>query len=152
MNPLLCTIVIWCGMHYATPAWMKKQVPTWMWSRYEIFIVPYGTPLAVVDPDVDYQTTALVGFSAGGIDVLKNYDSRYAFVGLIDPSTRPSFLKGAYRNTAIVYNPSVWGNTNKSLVPMAERIKATGGNAERVQLSHSDIPKYFFNKHFKNYD
>jgi hypothetical protein len=152
MNPLICTIIVWGGMHYATPKWMEKQIPDWMWSEYEILIAPYGTSLSVIDPTIDYETTALIGFSAGGIDVLKNYDSRYAFIGLIDPSTRPSFLNGTYDNAAIVYNPSVWGTTNKSLRPMADRINATGGDAERVQLKHSDIPKYFFNKHFKQHD
>jgi len=64
MNSALCTLIIWGGMYYATPDWMDKQIPEWMWSRYEIIIYPYGTPLTM---DYDPKTTGLIGFSAGGL-------------------------------------------------------------------------------------
>jgi hypothetical protein len=83
MNSLLCTIIIWGGMHYATPKWMNQQIPEWMWGQYEIYIVPYGTPLSQIKKDIDPKTTGLIGFSAGGLDVLKNYSKDYAFIGLI---------------------------------------------------------------------
>ncbi len=142
----ICTIIIWGGMHYANPNWMDKQIPAWMWLRYEIIIYPYSTPLTM---DYDPKTTALIGFSAGGLDVLKNYKKEYAFIGLIDPSTREKFVTVNYgSNTHMLYNHNNWGGTNKSMRPVAEQINKTGGEAVYVNLPHKDIPKQFFNTYF----
>ncbi len=150
MNSLLCTIVIWGGMHYATPEWMNKQVPKWMWSEYEIYIVPYGTPLSSVKKDIDPKTTGLIGFSAGGLDVLKNYNEDYAFIGLIDPSTTKAYTKVDYSsNTLMIYNDKNWGGINRSLKKVADQVNNTGGKSTSVNLGHSSIPKYFFEHYFK---
>ena len=144
----LCTLIIWGGMHYATPAWMEKQIPAWMWSRYEIHIAPYGTKLSSI-ANVDPKTTGLIGFSAGGLDVLRNYSQDYALVVLLDPSTRIDYAKTAYTtNTYMFYNQSNWGGTNKSMDEVANQINATGGKAVSMKLKHNEIPAYFFN-HFK---
>lgn len=133
-------------MYYATPDWMDKQIPEWMWSRYEILIYPYSTPLPTY---YDPKTTALIGFSAGGLDVLKNYRKDYAFIGLIDPSTREKFVSVEYgANTHMMYNHRNWGTSNKSLRNVAEQINKTGGDAKYVNLPHADIPKQFFNTYF----
>jgi hypothetical protein len=150
MNGLLCTIIIWGGMHYATPKWMNQQIPDWMWGQYEIYIVPYGTPLSNIKKDIDPKTTGLIGFSAGGLDVLKNYSKDYAFIGLIDPSTKDVYTKTNYGlNTHMVYNDSNWGNINKSLVRVAKQVNETGGESVDVNMEHSKIPKYFFEVHFR---
>jgi hypothetical protein len=135
-------------MYYATPDWMDKQIPEWMWSRYEIIIYPYGTPLTI---DHDPKTTGLIGFSAGGIDVLKNYKDEYAFIGLIDPSTRPVFIDQQYDSDVVmVYNYRNWGSINKSIVPVANKINSCGGIAVNLPMKHADIPSYFFKTYFKN--
>jgi hypothetical protein len=145
----LCTLIIWGGMHYANPAWMEKQIPEWMWSRYEIYIAPYGTKLSSI-ANVNQQTTALIGFSAGGMDVLKNYSHEYALCVLLDPSTRSKYTLIEYGpNTLMFYNATNWGSMNKNLTAVAKRINETGGNAVSLDLQHADIPKYFFN-HFKS--
>jgi hypothetical protein len=142
----LCTIIIWGGMYYATPKWMEDQVPEWMWSRYEIYVYSYNKPLTIAH---DPKTTALIGFSAGGLDVLKNYRKDYAFVGLIDPSTREKFTTIEYgANAHMMYNHRNWGTSNKSLRNVADRINKTGGKAEHVNLPHADIPKQFFKTYF----
>lgn len=144
----LCTIIIWGGMYYATPGWMDKQIPEWMWSEYEIFIYPYDTPVTM---NHDPKTTALIGFSAGGLDVLKNYKKDYAFIGLIDPSTREKFINIEYGpNTYMIYNYKNWSGTNKSMVPVANKINSCGGTAISLTMKHADIPAHFFNTYFKN--
>jgi len=140
----LCTLIIWCGMHYATPAWMKKQIPAWMWSRYEIHIVPYGTKLSSI-AYINPKTTALIGFSAGGLDVLRNYSQDYALVVLLDPTTKIHYANTDYGdNTYMFYNQANWGRTNRSMVEVADQINATGGRAESINLPHNKIPAYFF--------
>jgi hypothetical protein len=137
-------------MHYATPDWMEKQIPDWMWGRYEIFIAAYGTPLSEIKSDIDPKTTALIGFSAGGLDVLQNYKKDYAFVGLIDPSTRDKYSKTEFgSNTFMVYDASNWGNINASLESVARQVIKTGGKAAEINMDHSKIPKYFFETHFR---
>ena len=140
----LCTLIIWGGMHYATPAWMEKQIPAWMWSRYEIYLVDYNTKLSSIG-NFNPKTTALIGFSAGGLDVLRNYSQDYALVVLLDPSTKLHYVKTNYgNNTYMFYNEANWGRTNRSMLEVADRINATGGKAESINLQHNQIPGYFF--------
>lgn len=147
----LCTLIIWAGMYYATPQWMHEQIPDWMWGKYEIYIAPYGTSLSVIKSDIDPKTTGLIGFSAGGLDVLKNYKDEYAFIGLIDPSTRLLFVEKQYDSDVVmVYNYRNWGSTNKSMVPLANKINSCGGTAISLPMKHADIPSYFFKTYFKN--
>lgn len=136
-------------MYYATPEWISKQIPQWMWSRYEIYIAPYGTTLSNI-ANVNPKTTALIGFSAGGIDVLKNYNQQYKLCVLLDPSTRSKYALVEYgSNTLMFYNAANWGTMNKSLTAVANRINETGGNAMSLDLQHADLLKYFF-AHFKS--
>lgn len=137
-------------MYYATPSWMNQQIPEWMWGKYEIYVVKYGTPLNQIKKDIDPKTTGLIGFSAGGLDVLKNYSKDYAFIGLIDPSTRDVYTKIDYEsNTFMVYNDKNWGNINKTLTKVANQISNTGGKAVLIRMEHSSMTKYFFETHFK---
>ena len=146
---LIKTIIIWCGMYYATPQWMEKQFPPHFKTQYELYIVPYGTPLSNIRSNLDPKTTALVGFSAGGLDVLENYSPDYAFAGLIDPSTNLQYNTLKFNsNVHMVYDVSNWGNINKNLPTIANIIKKKGGDVEHINMEHSGIPKYFFVKYF----
>ena len=147
MNSALCTLIVWCGMHYADPSWMKKQIPDWMWGRYEIHIVSYRSPMPVI---TNPKTTGLIGFSAGGLDVLKHYNKDYAFVGLIDPSTHVGFTDDVYGpNTVMIYNTANWGGSNKSMKTVADQINKTGGTAVSLSMGHKYMPSYFFKMYFK---
>jgi hypothetical protein len=146
---LIKTIIIWCGMYYATPQWMDKQLPSHLKSKYEVYMVPYGTPLSSIKQNIDPRTTALIGFSAGGLDVFKNYSPDYAFIGLIDPSTRSSYNQLKYTsNVHMLYDISNWGNINKNLYLAADAVTKGGGEAIHIDMNHKEIPKYFFIKYF----
>ncbi len=146
---LIKTIIIWCGMYYATPQWMDKQLPSHFKAQYEVYMVPYGTPLHKIKHNIDPHTTALIGFSAGGLDVFKNYSPDYAFIGLIDPSTNPRYNQLKYHNNVhMLYDVSNWGNINKNLPSAAKAIANGGGEAIHIDMGHSEIPKYFFIKYF----
>ncbi len=117
-------------------------------TRYEIIIYPYSTPLTM---DYNPKTTGLIGFSAGGLDVLKNYKKDYAFIGLIDPSTREKFVNVEYGpNTYMMYNQKNWGTSNKFMTAVANKIKSWGGTAVSLSMRHEDIPAHFFKTYFKN--
>ena len=148
MTPIK-TIIIWCGMYYVTPQWMNKQLPSYLKTQYEVYMVPYGTPLHKIKHNIDPRTTALIGFSAGGLDVFKNYSPDYAFIGLIDPSTKPHYNQLKYTNNVhMVYDVSNWGNINKNLPSAAKAVINGGGEAIHIDMGHSEIPKYFFIKYF----
>ena len=53
----------------------------------------------------------------------------------------------------MVYNDANWGGYPqiKSVLPnLADAINKLGGDAEKVNLQHSKIPSYFFNKYKYN--
>jgi len=146
---LIKTIIIWCGMYYATPQWMEQQIPNHVKINYELYIIPYGTSLSNIKQNIDPKSTALIGFSAGGLDVFKNYSSDYAFIGLIDPTTNPRYNHLKYTNNIhMLYDISNWGNINKNLPTTVKSIIKGGGEVIHIDMSHSEIPKYFFIKYF----
>jgi hypothetical protein len=102
---------------------------------------------------IDTANRSIVGFSAGGYNVLNNYNKNWRFVGLIDPSNKPNHQDLPFTtNTHMVYNESNWGSypTIKSQLPkLFSKVKSGGGDGERVSLQHDKIPAYFFNKYEK---
>ena len=153
-------LIIWGGISYATPSWVYSQIPKSVLYKYVVVIAPYNVGLsqvsAVYKPFLEQKgisvaNTSIMGFSAGGIQVQNNYSDKYKIVGLIDPSTREGYLKLPFgSNTKMVYNERNWGgslNFIKELLPkLGKAINDKGGEAERVNLKHSEIPKYFFEK------
>lgn len=154
-------IFIWGGLGYATPEWMMKQVPLELYYANIIIFSPYNIDWSKLN--IIYKSflqtehlsnsiakKSLIGFSAGGTDVYENYSKKLKFVGLIDPSTKSSYANLPFsKNTYMVYNDNNWGgyvNTQKALPTIAKSINDKGGFAEKVTLSHKNIPKYFFNK------
>ena len=157
-------IIVWGGMRYATPEWMMEQMPKELFYTHIIILADYRINWNQLKPIYDgfmkdkyltnsINSTSIAGFSAGGYDVYDNYNQNYRLVGLIDPSTKSSYAKLPYSsNTKMVYNDRNWGgyaNIKKALPIVAKAINEKGGFAERVSISHKDIPRYFFNK-FKN--
>jgi hypothetical protein len=138
------TLIIFCGMYYATPQWCQRQLPTHIKSTYKIYYLKWGTPITQV-PSIDYKSTALIGFSAGGLDVLKNYNEDWKFVGLIDPTCRDKYKNLNFtKNTYMIYNDKNWGGKNKSLKIIANRINFCGGLAKKLDMGHGSQYKYFF--------
>ena len=157
-------IIVWGGMHYANPDWIIEQMPKELFYTHIIIVADYKTNWNILKPKYDefieqkhlknsINSTSIAGFSAGGYDVYDNYNQNYRFVGLIDPSTKSSYAKLPFSsNTKMVYNDRNWGsyaNIKKALPLVAKAINDNGGFAEKVSISHKEIPKYFFNK-FKN--
>ena len=131
-------------MYYATPQWCERQLPDHVKSTYKIYYLKWGTPIAQV-PSIDYKSTALIGFSAGGLDVLKNYNEDWKFVGLIDPTCRDKYKNLNFtKNTYMIYNDKNWGGKNKSLKIIANRINFCGGLAKKLDMDHGSQYKYFF--------
>jgi hypothetical protein len=157
-------IYVFGGISYATPEWMLKQTPQYILSRAFVVFAPYTSSFNSVKTkaenfinskkiNVDKNKVSITGFSAGGINVQKAYNQDFKFVGLIDPSTRSEYLNLPFENNVkMVYNDANWGglpNIKAVLPKLDTAINTKGGNAEKVKLTHANIPKYFFDK-FKN--
>lgn len=155
-------IYVFGGIDYANPKWMLSKTPMDILARAIVAFIPYTTSFNdakgnvmkyLQKNNIKTNSSSIIGFSAGGLNVQRAYNNDFKFVGLIDPSTRNEFLTLPFgKNTFMAYNDSNWGGypTIKSVLPKLDsKIQTSGGQAERVQLKHSDIPKYFFDK-FKN--
>jgi len=153
-------IIVFGGINYATPTWMLNQVPKELLSKAIFVFAPYTMSYDSVSQKInDFITknkllvkdTSVLGFSAGALNVQKINNKAFKLVGLIDPSTRSEYLNLPFTNNAkIVYNDSNWGSLPKikSILPkLADTIKSSGGDSEKVTLSHDKIPTYFFNKY-----
>lgn len=155
-------IFVWGGMRYATPSWMMNQIPKKLFYTHIIFLIDYRVNWNEFKPLYDkfmkdkhlanyVNSQSIAGFSAGGYDVYDAYNQNYRVVGLIDPSTKQSYAKLPFSaNTKMVYNDRNWGGyatIKKALPIVAKAINEKGGEAEQVNLSHKEIPKYFFSKY-----
>ena len=92
---------------------------------------------------------SVVGFSAGGHKVWP-LCGQYEFVGLIDPSTKDSYIKNYFINdkrVVMMFNNENWGGRLSYIGDEQIRAKEImGGNAIKVNMSHSKIPKAFFER------
>lgn len=153
-------VIVYGGINYANPEWMFKQVPKEVLLRNLMFIAPYTTSATQVSKDLDAylsknnlekKSLSVIGFSAGGNNAQSSYSDKLRFFGLIDPSTKEQWLSINFgKNAHMVYNNSNWGSypSIKSIQPkIASKIDKAGGMVESVDMSHKDIPKYFFNSH-----
>jgi len=105
---------------------------------------------------VSITSTSILGHSAGGIQVFKNYNTSYKFVGLVDPSfSSHSFYTNTVNttlfgsNTHYSYRQANWP-TKYSFYedyPLFEtKVKGDGGVAEETGNKHENYTKYFLNK------
>jgi len=144
------TLIIFCGMYYATPQWCQQQLPSHIKESYTIYYLKWGTTIDQVPKPIDYKSTAIIGFSAGGLDVLKYYNKDWGFVGLIDPTCREKYSTTEFsKNTYMIYYEPNWAGKNKSLKTIANRVNSCGGTARQVKISHENQYKYFFETYFK---
>ena len=157
-------LIIWGGMKYANPKWMMEQMPKGLIYPNIVLIAPYTLNWSKLEGIYNkfmkdnfltnsINTLSMMGFSAGGYDVYDNYSQKLKFAGLIDPSTKSSYVSLPFtKNTYMVYNDNNWGsysNIKKALPKVAKAINEKGGSAEKVDLRHKEIPKYFFEKYKK---
>ena len=99
----------------------------------------------------DYEISSVFGFSRGGINAWNTIGQlpTDVFIGLIDPSTSQSHLSiKNLTNVFMMYNDNNWRGypTIKERLPIAA--KNLGKNAKKVNLSHSEIPKKFFEDYY----
>jgi len=155
-------VIVFGGISYANPAWIMKEVEKELLSKAIFVFAPYTMSYDSLTPKLNdfiaknkllVKNISVIGFSAGGLNVQKAYNKNFKFIGLIDPSTRSENVKKDYGdNVKMVYNDANWGGYPqiKSVLPnLANAINKLGGDAEKVNLQHSKIPSYFFNK-YKN--
>jgi len=154
-------IIIFGGMYYADPEWMYKQIPKEGLYKNIVVIAPYTISLekakSIFEPAIkDYKikSTSVMGFSAGGLQVQANYSPTWKTAGLIDPSTKSKYLELPFgSNVKMIYNNANWrGNLagiGTAQTKIDPKIKDEGGYAEKVSITHENIPKYFFEKFLK---
>lgn len=153
-------VIVFGGINYANPKWMLGETPKALLSKAVFVFVPYTMSYDTVSSKLNdfiaknkllIKDISVIGFSAGGLNVQKAYNKNFKFIGLIDPSTRAENVKKDYGdNVKMVYNDANWGGYPqiKSVLPnLADAINKLGGDAEKVNLQHSKIPSYFFNKY-----
>jgi hypothetical protein len=153
-------VIVFGGINYANPKWMLGETPKALLSKAVFVFVPYTMSYDTVSSKLNdfisknkllIKDISVIGFSAGGLNVQKAYNKKFKFIGLIDPSTRAENVKKDYGdNVKMVYNDANWGGYPqiKSVLPnLADTINKLGGDAEKVNLQHSKIPSYFFNKY-----
>jgi hypothetical protein len=156
-------VIVFGGINYANPKWMLGETPKALLSKAVFVFVPYTMSYDTVSSKLNdfiaknkllIKDISVIGFSAGGLNVQKAYNKKFKFIGLIDPSTCAENVKKDYGdNVKMVYNDANWGGYPqiKSVLPnLADTINKLGGDAEKVNLQHSKIPSYFFNK-YKDY-
>jgi hypothetical protein len=155
----LNVIYVFGGINYANKEWMIKQIPECVFLNNIIVFSNYNSTFGnaklkllsyMSSNGLTIGSESICGFSAGGIDVLKQYNSSYKFVGLIDPSNESGDASLPFgSNTYMIYNDANWKSYTRikaEMVKMANNISSRGGYAEKVNLSHEKIPKYFFNR------
>ena len=154
-------VIIFGGMYYADPEWMYKQIPSEGLYKNIVVIAPYTMSYAkaksIFEPaikDLKIDSTSVMGFSAGGLQVQKNYSPQWKIAGLIDPSTRTEYLNLPFSsNVKMVYNDANWGGKLAGIgtiqTKLEPKIKEKSGYAEKVSIAHENIPKYFFDKFLK---
>jgi hypothetical protein len=140
--------VVFGGIGYATPTWMKSQWESAGLPTDNVIFLPYdSSDLSKIKKNS--KITKIVGFSAGGTDVWDEIDtnpSQYSFIGLMDPSTSklynsvPSnvFSLSNHKN----WDPILYPNIRSNLKRMEE-----SGVLTKTNTSHEKIPLEFFKKY-----
>jgi hypothetical protein len=146
--------VVFGGINYATPQWMMSQVPKNLLDKKTFAFAPYTSNINEVESELNgKQIKSVLGFSAGGHKVWP-LCGKYDFVGLIDPSTKESYVKNYFINdkrVIMMFNNKNWGGKLEYIgKAQMQAQQIMGGNAIKVDLGHSKIPEAFF-KRFGNF-
>lgn len=148
--------VVFGGMDYATPEWMKSQwVAAGLPVEKAVFLAYTSTELSNVKKN--NKIDKIVGFSAGGTDVwdeIISNSSDYTFMGLIDPSTS-KYQFNKYKDGGLpssVKSLSNSANWETYYPDIAKRLKAleNKGYLTKTNSAHINIPLEFFKK-YKSY-
>ena len=142
--------VVFGGINYATPSWMMQQVPKELLDKKTFAFAPYTSNIKEVEAQLmGKKIKSVIGFSAGGHKVWP-LCGHYEFVGLIDPSTKESYIKNYFINdkrVVMMFNNANWGGNLAYIGKEQVRAKELmGGNAIKVNMGHSKIPKAFFER------
>ena len=144
--------VVFGGIGYATPEWMKSQwVAAGLSSDRAVFLSYTSGELSTVKENNNIDK--IVGFSAGGSKVWDEiiYDSSdYKFIGLIDPSTsqfqfekyKDGGLPSVVKSLSNYNNWNDYPNTKKRLKYLEDKNVLT-----KTNLNHKSIPLEFFKKY-----
>lgn len=139
------------GQSYATKDWMKTQ---WIGASIpteNVVFIDYTEETKFKNLIKSGNVNKIVGFSAGGVLVWDEVDdeSKYDFIGLIDPTTPNSHPKSFNKNKVVVWaNPNTWvggpniTRTKKNLEKLIE-----DGLATKKSTSHDKMPSEFFNSY-----
>tara|TARA_R110000744_G_C18954789_1_gene516123 strand:+ start:18 stop:521 length:504 start_codon:yes stop_codon:yes gene_type:complete len=146
-------LVVFGGINYATPEWMKSQMPKDMVNDNTI-IKSFDTNIdEVIDElnELEYNKLQVVGFSAGGRNVFKLAKVKKTdFIGLIDPTVPRSWtLEGFPNNSILFFNSNNWNSypdIKERQKDLASNMKEKFGDesVEKTDLNHKSIPKEFF--------
>ena len=158
-------VVIYGGLHYATPNWMFKEIskytPDLLYSNIFIFL-PYSASLNQQEElikqatkDKVVNTYSLIGFSKGGeaVVTLKNF-RKWRFVGLIDPSIGWNYKNRSWgKETVMTYGSKammdIYESNGKRYTDISKLIKSGRGKVEKTVSDHALAPREFFTK-FEN--
>ncbi len=153
-------LTVFGGMYYATPQWMKDQMPEDYMLKGIVVFAPHTTTYkkvrAAVDPllqqeGVEFTSESIAGFSAGGKPTLNAYSKDLRFVGLIDPSFTPAvdLKKQFHSNVAMMWgSPAMIGLfTKDGYDTLQSAIKKAGGNSEQITMDHKKFPAIFFERY-----
>lgn len=146
--------VVFGGLYYANPSWMKEQVPVELLNSKPFVFAPWEYTIDEIKRRVvGIKIKSVSGFSKGGVRAYPALQGGYSFVGLIDPS-----IEGSYSGVVIPNNPSTvliyqknrgWGRSTLNYA--INKLKNSDcKNIFSVSLSHSEIPKFFFKKFGNN--
>jgi hypothetical protein len=142
--------IIFGGLYYATPSWMKQQVPQELLKSKPFVFAPWQYTIDEIERRIKgIKIKSVSGFSKGGLRAYPAISNGYSFVGLIDPS-----IEGSYSNVTIPSNSNVvlvyqkgrtWGSSSLKYAML--KLKNSGvKEIFPVSYSHSEIPKLFFQK------
>jgi len=147
--------VVFGGMSYANPEWMKSQwVDAGLSSDRAVFLSYTYGELSTVKKN--NKIDKIVGFSAGGSDVwdeIISNSSDYKFIGLIDPSTSESQFKKYEKGGLPSVVKSLSNYSNWSGYPdIKKRLKTLEDNGvlTKTNTAHKEIPLEFFKKYKTN--
>lgn len=144
--------VVFGGIGYANPTWMKSQwVAAGIPTNNVIFLPHDSSDLSKIKKN--NKITKIVGFSAGGTDVwdeIISNSGQYSFMGLIDPSTSVAafdmYEKGGLpSNVKSLSNYKNWDDYPKIKKILKDLEK--NNVLTHTDLSHEKIPLEFFKKY-----